>query len=51
LPAPCSEKKLAAPWSHALQSQATAFYLRNYIESYTTRDVAAAYASIPSVMV
>ena len=42
---------MAAPWGPALQSQATAFYLRNYIESYTMADVATAYASIPSVMV
>jgi hypothetical protein len=46
-----SEAKLAAPWTAALQAQATAFYLRNYVESFTQPDVCTAYASIPGVMV
>lgn len=45
----CSEEKVSSPWTEDVAQQATAFYLRSYIASFTRQDVAAAYASIPSV--
>lgn len=47
----CREDKEATPWTQEAQAQATAFYLRNYLESFTQPDVSTAYASIPGVNV
>lgn len=44
------EKKKAA-WTVVHESEATGYYLNNYIESFTMKDVDKAYASIPYVFV
>ena len=45
------KEKIAAAWTPEHESKTTSFYLENYMKSYTQPEVAAAYASIPSVFV
>ena len=47
----CRKEKLEAPWTPELETECTTFYLRNYMDSYTMKDVSTAYASIPTVMI
>lgn len=42
--------KIASSWTTVHEHEATDFYLNNYIDSFTMKDVCTAYASIPSVM-
>ena len=44
-------EKLRAAWTEAHEAEATAFYLRNYLASYTMPVVSDAYASIASYMI
>ena len=44
-------RKRAAPWTQEHQEQATAYYLENYLASFTAPVVRDAYASLPSYMI
>lgn len=49
-PIACRAGKTAAPWAPEMEAEATAFYLSNYIDCFSTPDVDLALAQIPQVI-
>jgi hypothetical protein len=49
-PIVCRAGKTAAPWAPEMEAEATAFYLSNYIDCFSTPDVDLALAQIPQVI-
>jgi hypothetical protein len=45
----CSEAKMRVEWTEEMQTQAIAFYLTNYIDSFSTADADLAAAQIPQL--